>query len=710
MARGQGGIPGVLPGDSPDRRHFEIAQPGGIVEAWRGPADSADVIYNMRQDGLHCWCEAGGYTKVIPDGQVVPFTNVDRVETLFSWTQSANRRWTMCEVVKAGETSARMWVLDYSTSIPLELEVGRQVIGGPWAKTQYLAQGGWVTYLNGHDNPRRWDGRHLALPGFTARPPPVGVSWLQQVDLVGRWSYGFPAGSPTDHGWNLSTARGLGDWTGLAADGTVTQWTYGYAVTYVNERGQESPPSVVQYVSGSNLGDLTGNNDYKTGKTYAKVDIAAGPVQGNVRCIRLWRTANVYGASASSQAYAALFLHTEFPSSVELSICDGKPDRELGQLLDTNLLGLWPVGVRLIASFASTVFLAGAPQYPDRLYYSAPGAPEQFPAQNYFDLGSKEAGEIRGMHALKGALLVWKTRGIYLVAPDANGSLQVSTLTEDVGSCCPNAAYEVPGVGVVFLSEAGIYALKNSLNDRGQPTDVEDITGPIRRTWMRRVNRSSLVAAVGVINHKDRELWLQVPSGGRRYPDLGLVLHYDIGEWSFRQGYPIECMTEVRGPVPYVLFGSWDSTQRGVWVYARGYNLNGTAVAPTYVTTWMDFGFAFQRNDIHNLDLVVQNTGRTINVAFAINRDPAIIDTQTFLASTRERAVDLWDTALWGVGTWGDYHATPAELPVRAEVALSFQAQITGDKLRIITTGGVQTPDSPSLFPPLADSLKTTTR
>jgi hypothetical protein len=85
------------------------------------------------------------------------------------------------------------------------------------------------------------------------------------------------------------------------------------------------------------------------------------------------------------------------------------------------------------------MWLAGGPDYEQRLIYSAEGAPEQFGAFAFYELGNIDAGDITGLVPYYGVLLVFRERGIDAVVPDQAGILyRVSVVSRDVGTTATN--------------------------------------------------------------------------------------------------------------------------------------------------------------------------------------------------------------------------------------------------------------------------------
>ena len=76
-----------------------------------------------------------------------------------------------------------------------------------------------------------------------------------------------------------------------------------------------------------------------------------------------------------------------------------------------------------------------------------------------------------------------------------------------------------------------------------------------------------------------------------------LIYHYEVGSWSVRPNFPIDCMVTSKDHRGYLFFGSNDaenSNQAGLLVYSRGYDAKGLeSVLPKYETVSNDYQSVF---------------------------------------------------------------------------------------------------------------------
>lgn len=670
---------------------LRLQQLSGMLEVYVQPAGVADLVVDMRLDRQGAWSETPGYAAVTKlsrtDAAADPFAadSIAAVETIFWWSQhNGARQWLVWEEYD-GTTLDLVAFSPRAAGQRLTIASDREFNPGPWPRTQYLANAGWMYFINGFDKPSRWNGERIEPIGFDRLPTAPIVSGpsedFTETDL-------YPAHvelyvGPVDDFYSRD-ARGVGDFD----DTQDTNWLYGYAVTWVNELGMESPPSPIRFVNGVNSASTP--LVVTDGPKFIMVRVPTAP--DHVRAMRLWRTDNIFGVDGNSGRGAKLFLLDSFETAMGLTYIDGRNDRELGLELDESQTGLYPTGAKFFAMFKGVLFISGMPEYPDRVQFSTAGFIEQFPSGNFFQVGDRDAGELTGLHATKNALIVFKRRGIYLIKGDPVSGFFAETLTEDVGSASPNALKEVPGQGLLFISEEGPMLLEGALENTGTPTSVREIGAAIQRTWRRRVDTGNLVSAQAEVYHRERELWIQVPALGNARPTLGLVYHYDLGTWSIREGWPINCMVESRDHRALLFFGSHGlpgTINPGVHVVSQGWgDRGGAAITGRYVTGWITFGSEAERVLLQTVEVLGLSYGdRTATMSWSRDRretresqtevrnleDPERKDSVSGNTRAPKWARETWSTS----ELYTDYNPTMLAFPVaQTEAAFSHQFEL----------------------------------
>tara|TARA_R100000329_G_scaffold151458_1_gene147702 strand:- start:5547 stop:7952 length:2406 start_codon:yes stop_codon:yes gene_type:complete len=357
---------------------------------------------------------------------------------------------------------------------------------------------------------------------------------------------------------------------------------YQYKVTYVNERGQESEPSdssrIVTVENGTG-----GKKNASHGKGAIAVAISIGPKECCAR--RIYRTRNVFDSNGdlyTTGDQRSFYFLAEIQDNMTDTYLDFNPDTSLGELLDTRNFGNFPQNTNTIGVFKNTMFAAG--ENSNEVRFSAPLFPEVFPKDNVLQVGDDDGGPITGMRTTKNALVVFKNRGIYLIKGDPLKGFFAQTLNRDVGCIAPDSIAEVPGLGLAFLGEGSVYLLEGALENTGTPTGVVNIGAEIPNQ-LERINMSAASNACGAVYLKDKEYWLSLPIDGSSENNVCFIYHYEVGSWSVRRNFPIECMVVSKDHRGYLFMGSHDDRnvhKAGLLVYSRGTYTKGYEAERTY--------------------------------------------------------------------------------------------------------------------------------
>lgn len=619
-------------------------------------------------------------------------------------------------------------------------------------RTQSETWGGNLYIVNGHNEPLVFDGEICESAGFSSAPPPPNAkspSWdhcntmicavghnegtakfgrYHQLHysgmgprgyaVMGAKSYNYDdmAGSVGyEPGTVYETSGGAWSHFRTAEQFETRQVAWQYRVTYVNERGQESmasEPSNVAIFENGNCGDQ------QHGRALICLDLPIGPVECVAR--RIYRTrqqCNSDGDFVERGEGARYYFLAEIQDNMSTSWVDHHPDTHLGSLLDEGQLGNFPIGTKFLATFKNTMFAAGSTD--NTISYSAALFPEVYPQDNTIHVGDEDGGEITGMRATKNALIVFKTRGIYLVKGDPSQGFYAHTLNKDVGCVAPNSLAELPGLGLVFLSENGVMLLEGALENTGTITGVVTLSTTIPNQ-IERITKSASVMSVGAVYLRDREYWLAVPMGGRERNQRVLVYHYDVGSWSIRDYFPISCAITTRDHRGYLYFGSWINeidynnantndkhamigedgektplSDTGMCIYSRGFPFKGglPAVAPKYGTSHLPFGSYF--STVQPAYLMVYAVGygdNNLEINYEINRTNQFVraEHQTAKQQDPNHRFPTYgsevQSAEWGVDSWAVHRPTVVRYDISTtsvgptkELKIEFSAQPSVD-------------------------------
>lgn len=631
------------------------------------------------------------------------------------------------------------------------------------SRTQSQSYGGRIYLVNGFDQPLVFDGDICERAGFAERPPaPTAQAGSHEHSTTFPFALGdsgyeidveeeadeFDYDAPRSTGhyslhynipyWGLGTTsdaqigagvyrfRGASDVPFHANDfvnavglrysfyggeqGNARRCGYQYRVTYVNDRGQESEASASSAII-SFLNGTGGSRKALHGKCLASIDVPIGPKECVAR--RVYRTRNLFDSKGNMYTKGdqqSFYFLTEISDNMTRRFIDGHPDTALGDLLDLRDLGNFPRRTKFLALFKNTMFAAGGEL--NEIQYSAPLFPEVFPKDHVLTVGDDDGGPITGMRATKNALVVFKSRGIYLVKGDPVNGFSAQTLNKDIGCIAPNSIAELPGLGLAFLSERSVYLLQGALENTGSITGIVPIGAEIPNQ-LELLNRSAAIRAAGVVYERDREYWLSIPTLGSQDNDMCLIYHYEAGSWSVRKDLPIDCMVVSKDHRGYLFIGSNDTQndlRSGILVYSRGADSKGeetlrldpdgsvsaTAKIPInsiYETVSNDYQSVFTNfRPAHVMAYAVGYGDNGMNVNTRVNR--SINKTRTTIQTSEQQDPNeeypVYGKAKYDQDQWVAYRPTVIRYdvstthkgPVR-ELSVSF-ASSNGNKIELI--------------------------
>jgi len=675
----------------------------GINQQHRGPSGSV-WMENVSADPNGGWRTSGGFEALDPSNG---YNGGDyRIRSIHWFAQhNGARYWYLYEEETATSGEVDLKYVRPGFTTPGTIQSGRKHPPGPVMPTQYLDHLGWVYVLSRFNRPIRWNGRvsgtgagaaGVQYAGFDRTPPPPEVnesgSEVQQHDSS---AYLFTAVGET--GWyDIVEQRGLGH----AADEEIA-WLFGYRVAWVNDLGQESPPSDVTWVSGRNPANVQVAGTW-FGKGRASVRLVCDRPPWNVRGIRVYRTSNriIHGGRGSTettgleslytsgQAAAEFFFHSEYAAADELHLWDDVPDSELGEALDPHQSGLWPQGASMGVVFKECLFLAGMPEEADAVAHSVPFFIEQIPARNRLR-GGNAGGAVTGLKAVRNGVIVYRRSGIDIIRGDPVNGWERQPLTQHMGHV-GGPVIDVPEQGQLFWGEDGPYIMVLSDNTF-EATQIRYVGGPIRRTWMESINLLAMPAATGVVLPWQREVWVQVPWDGSDLTTYGLVYHYERGGWSTRAGYPIQCMTEVRDHRRIMAFGSWDTVdQPGLHVYHEGIEELGLGEDVTVSSTIRIKLATEDRRIIYHAEIYTLPYNRPITVKWRKDRHLEFesvfaADGSTLRTIDTEYDREVWDTALWDpTKIYADYSPVLLRMDFDGANCLEFQLSLQGTRFHLL--------------------------
>ncbi len=696
------------------RLKLEVARLDGVDELLPQADGSATKVENFTVDpATGGWDNRIGYEKFFPnDVLYAPFTNEKRIHSLYVWsTHNGARTYYLYESENIASARCDLSYLVGNTGSGggiVDIDRFRRIPTLNEPVTDYEPFGRYLIIVNGHDKPLKFDGekennevRPLGWDTVPAPPTPWGTdksdsggggstqNFIIQAEVAGKQS--VPVG--------FSQIIGLG----YTEDNEKN--AYRWRVSWVSESGSESPLSAESGTMtwDTETGGSTAEYDNKRQAIYLD-DLPIGPPGTVAR--RIYRTKNL-GKGAADDSVASYYFVAEIKNNSDESFVDYVPDQFLITLApSTSDSVTFPApGARFAATFKNCLFLDGGQADPTRVYYSNPLNPDSFSASDYFDVGVRDGGDITGLFAYYNSLILFRESSIELVRGDPANGFNVVPFIQGIGCRAINSVSAVPGVGIMFLGNDGVYRIFGGL-DGGSQVQIEKMTTNLVKTE-KRFNPALLARASATYSPKWREWHCYMPVDGEEKPSFGLVYHVDKKTWSTRTGFPVGCIcADQNGELIFghntgKPSGTPSTWETGLFVISRkraaGYSViplsDPTAVQdaapPTsiYKSNWMDMGKAAQKKFVKYVYLHVMTKGdNTIPITYYKDFD---YNGTTSSGEKMQRAdhVDqgVFDKGVWDTAVWEDPFFTTIRYPIALGAAsfFAFEVETSNDMVLV---------------------------
>lgn len=511
----------------------------------------AENIVNMRWDSYSsCWVNDRGFEPLTPvRHDYISFDEIQASDRLFIWERQQGAE--LYIITKRADGQLFYPIINHNNVGSGESAVIKIADRSPSKQNepdeQFISWDRFLFIINGNDDMLKFMGRgRVQSFGFTKPTPQPGIlgvdpAYYYETNADGLYKYNQP---------NTTSVRlcKFYDGAGLGFSSTPDRKTpenrYRYRITFITDTGSESPISTfeeVTWVTPDQFADEDGSGPgaphRKPGLTactanfgYAVTldNLPIGPPGTVAR--RIYRTRNIGSFTGFDTNY---YLVGTIEDNVSKNFTDVTPDDLLiipaPNEADSVVI---PSGWRLGTAWSNRMWLANTADRSTRIIYSEQGLPEQFRATAYFDVGTRDGGQITALFPYYDNLLVFRERTIDVIRETPQG-LVISNLVRTLGTTATDTICEVPGVGIVFLSYDGVYALSGGLVG-GSTTRVKKISEGISDE-IRRMNVSAINRARAAYSHREKEYWCHIPSDGSVRPNRGIVYHSDVQGWSFRR-------------------------------------------------------------------------------------------------------------------------------------------------------------------------------
>lgn len=670
---------------------------GGMDDRYRAPSNRGARVRDLVWDQRGAWVDGPGYRVISQsyDSQDEtyddPFAGYAAIRSLHWFAQGSGAvQWLIWETeagalvaFKGSGATSTPWAY-LSTPAGLDFDGSsraRFTTSAPGPRSTSLAWGDVLYLVNGQNEPLVFNGRYVERAGFDAAAP------RPEVTVVS--SLGIPTVT-TDFDTSL-TDLGVGNGSKYASDNGTDSgatWTlqssaYKYKVQYGNERGQWSPWSEAsEQVAFLNTAGM---------RRFIRVSLPIG--DSTVVARRVARTRDLIdsqGEPLSLGAAEQFYFLCEIEDNAADQFEDGIPDNALGSLIDELDHGPWPAGANIIAEFKGCMFAASTND--SIVYHSRAGHPEEFPPDNVLPMADGVGGPVVAMKATRNALVVFRRRSIHLIKGDPRQGFYAETLTVEEGCAAGRSVREIPGLGLAFLADGGVRLLQGALENTGSPTGLVSLSATISST-VSRINRSAIANACAVVNPRDHTYCLAIPVDGAADNTLLMRFHYDIGEWSYSENWPVADMVVTGDHRSYLYFGCNNTTAaRGIQVVSRGWADKGGAgnIEPLYETVPHRFGALYGAVPVHAVTLSLVGTGNNVSVDVRLNQHHTLSltadDMTTGTAGRREDTQDQgWIYSVFSTATlfnqsltWGKYR------PVTKTLGLSTMHDPHAQEIQIV--------------------------
>mgnify|MGYP003113728458 CR=1 FL=1 len=642
-----------------------------------------NVTYERKTRGWDTRIGYESYLKV--SGSTFPLrTDLPyRVDSVFCWNKFQGRQeFLICEGSDATK-SGRLLLVKPKTSTVYVLDDDRMVPSANDFNTQYIPFGNYLIVVNGTDKPIKmslWPfDYHLSAGtspvyrfGFQGTPSPP-APWGVDVSTLKV----SPSRNVSMYVGATSREGGLG---ALDSSDSKYDGEYKWKVSFINESGSESPLSPA-----STVVKWSDSDTFQV----CMLEIPRGP-KGTV-ARRVYRTRDMTGGYLS-----AFYFVGQVDNNIEPVFYDHISDTALVSEAPSELASIsLPVPkARFGAAYNNCLFLEAGSHSGTRVHFSTVGTVDQFGQLDYLDVGSRDSGSLTAMHAYYDSLLLFREKGIDIVR-GSYPNFTVSSLVSGVGCVGPDAVVELPGIGVLFMSPDGVYAVTGGV-EGGSEVSVQSISDGLHDT-LRTINRSLLARCVARYSNKWKEAHFYVPGEGGDRNSLGIVYHTDKQSWSVRKGFPVGCLTTTRGG-DFVFghsFGTLNNAfgEAGLFVISKirhaGYNNQAdqdeaiTAANPVtsiYRSTAHDFMAPEVKKFVKYVYLYVLTVGGDNDITMEYRLDDSYTGTVT---ETRQMQrpdhpdQGVFDTAIYNTDIWERGLVTEIRFPVPEKACDRFQFQIS---------------------------------
>jgi hypothetical protein len=644
----------------------------GINEIQPQLSSNVTELVNWEADVMtNGWCNKIGYEMYFSyQTTFAPFAGMKPIDSIYCFVKNQGAK-----TLILFESAGKLYYLDEFGTTPdkVILQEDRTICKPTEAKTQYMQFGRFVLIANGYDTPLKYLGWPQVRTDFLTeqpiytlgfhRQPETPIVWGVEVDITQKGAVGNVT---ANFGFNRPWAR-----TGLGIKSDDRDAAYSYRVSFITNTGSESPVS-----NASQRIEWTATTPQFCYNITVELPIG----EPDVIARRIYRTKN-FSADGGADGNVFYFL-TDVPNNIETFYIDDKQDIQLGSVMpDTTSSVLFPAPqFRFMATYKDCLFVDGGISDDGSIYFSFPTRPDQFEAANFLSVGHRQAGGITGFYGYFGFMLVFRENGIDVIQGDYPNFV-ATPFQNHIGTTAVDTITSVPGLGIIFLSYDGVYAVQQNL-EYSDTTAVKKISLGISDT-IKRMNVDVLATATAIYSAKHKEWHCYFAVDGSDKPNLGIVYHVDKTAWSIREDFPVNCITKnIEGDL---IFGSTRDDSgvpgvgpAGIHVISKSRTLGqivvldqlGNNSPPTSImaSAWLDMGDPSIKKKVHGVYLFVA-TGGDNTITMDVFKDYNYNSFNTTSAIKLQRA-DFTDQNVYDLVLLDNdkYWEEPMITPIRFDV------------------------------------------
>lgn len=391
------------------------------------------------------------------------------------------------------------------------------------------------------------------------------------------------------------TQRSAPTISNVARTGTTGTYTYSYKVTAVTANGETTPSAADSEVA--NVAELD-NSTYMT--------VTWGAVTGAIGY-------NVYGRKDGSWYFLA---YVEGNGSTTYADKGQDSPQEFFTPPEGNSTG--GQKGKYIAVYKDSLFIAGDPDNPSRLYYSGGGDKiEDFTiggGGGFIDISKNDGQTITGMIVFKDSLLVFKERSIYKFSFTTSGLPQVEQVNPAIGCVAPRSIVAVEN-DVFFAGEDGVYTIGNEAGFAFDVLRTNELSVPVRPEYQSidPAYIQNIAAVYAKQNEQNLVVFSYTPAGSTTNSQAMVYDRQRLGWLPTWDNINANCFTVYKGSdgVRRVLYG--DDSSGYVKEMMTGTDDFGSAIDAYFELKSESFKTGTNRyKTLKDLDLLLRNPTGTI--------------------------------------------------------------------------------------------------